>query len=178
VKTAFLCAIAVITLAAGCSSHSGKSAVTTKPGGSDQHYALLDDPSWTLQEARDLRADDPLASAEHPPVDWYDEYVRSPSASESQMVRISGHDTSFVESKAELEQQGFEFHEVPIAGRQAVGGTVPGDRASAVVLLLDDGPSSLVALTYDLSLDELVALAPKIEPASAAAWVQAGGVIS
>lgn len=173
-----LSAIAATTLAGGCSSHSGTTSTSKEGNAAARHYALLADPSWTLQEARDLRPDDPLATAERPPLDWYDEYVLS-SANASQLVRISGHESTFDQSRVELEQQGFVFHAVPLDGWRAVGSRgIPGDTPQSAVLLLDNGDSSLLVGSAEVGLDELIALAAKIEPASAAAWVRAGGVIA
>ena len=67
-----LLAAMAVALAAmvGCSSNDG--AVTTEPTG-DATYALLRTDEWTLQEAVDPPADDPIATADRPPLAWYAE---------------------------------------------------------------------------------------------------------
>lgn len=171
---ASVCAFALTVFVGGCSSDPK----TTTPPSSDaaRHYALLADPAWTLHEAIDLRADDPLAATEHPALDWYDEYERSPSATESQTVRVSGHDATFEASQREFEGRGYELSDVTIAGWQAASAFLPGDTPHSL-LVLDNGDSSLLVLSYELSLADLSALAEKIRPANAATWIAAGGVI-
>lgn len=172
---ALVCAIVLAALTGGCSSDSEKVVPTSSDA--DRHYALLADAGWTLQEAIDPRADDPLIAAERPALDWYDEYVRSPSATESQMVRVSGHEADFDESRGAFEDRGYQLDDVTIAGRQAAGGFLPGDTPRSSLLVLDNNGSTLLVLSYELNLADLTALAEKIRPVSAAAWIAAGGVI-
>jgi hypothetical protein len=173
---ASLCTIAVATLVSGCSPGAEKTSRSVGRGDAGRHYALLADDRFELQEALDPPAGDPLTSIERPLLDWYAEYVRS-SETSSQMVRISGHQTTFDQSRVQLEDKGFQFRDVTVEGWRAIGGSIPGDSPGEAVLVLENGESSLAVLSYELTLDDLVALAAKIEPASAARWVRAGGVI-
>jgi hypothetical protein len=170
------CAVAIAAMVGGCSSDSDETD-PSKPGSdADRHYALLVDENWRLQEARDPRADDPLIAVERPPLDWYDEYVPLlPNA--SGQVRISGHLATFDQTRVELERQLYQFHDVTVEGWRAVAGTRPGDTPAAALLVLDNGDSTLQVLSYELSVADLTALAAKVEAASTATWVDAGGVI-
>jgi hypothetical protein len=173
---ALFCATAVL-LVSGCASGSKAAQPASTRTDAERHYALLADPGWTFKEAIDPRSDDPAAAAERPAVDWYDEYERSTSANESQTVRISGHATTFEQSRTELEQQGFDFSAVTVDGWQSVGGVIPEDTPQSKVIVLANGTSSLLVLSYELSLDDLALLAEKVRPADKATWVAAGGVI-
>jgi hypothetical protein len=173
---ALVCAVAVAAMLGGCSSEADKTTPSRRGSDAARHYALLVDENWRLQEARDPRADDPLSALERPPLDWYDEYVPL-LPNESALVRISGHAVTFDQTLVELERQLFQLHDVTVEGWRAVAGTRPGDTPPEALLVLDNGDSTLQVLSYELSLADLTALAGKIEPASTATWVHAGGVI-
>jgi hypothetical protein len=144
--------------------------------GADEPYALLSDDAWVLQEAVDPPADDPISSIERPPLDWYAEYVRS-SPTESQMVRLSGHRTTFDDARTELEDVGFAFDVIEVDGRRSVGGSAAGDPAGPAVVLLETGSTSLMVLSYELEVDDLAELADAIEAVDETTWVNAGGVL-
>ena len=50
------------------------SATSTTATATVAGYTLLSSDAWTLVEAHDPLADDPLAGNERPPLDWYAEY--------------------------------------------------------------------------------------------------------
>lgn len=161
--------------ACGDNGGSGKPGDPGDPGAA-KPYALLRDDQWTIQEAIDPSADDPAASAQHPPTDWYVEYVNSSSASESQMVVVNGVEIGFEESISQLSALTFELNDVSTNGWRAVGGTSR-EPTGPALLVLEHGERSIIVLSYELSLDELTVLAARIEPIDAAAWTSAGGVI-
>jgi hypothetical protein len=144
-------------------------------------YAIVTNDDWSLQEAVDPPEDDPFASAERPPMDWYAEYVRTlpvPGGSEGQMVRLSGHATPISDTRAALTQLGWDFTAIQIEGWDGLGGTNPTDPASPPIVLLEDpGATTLMLLSYELSLDEVAAFAESVEITDEEAWVGAGGVI-
>ena len=137
---------------------------------------MLVDDAWTLQEAVDPPVDDPIASLDRPPLDWYAEYVRS-SPTESQMVRLSGHRMTFDEARADLEDLGFEFADIEVDGWRSIGGSATADPVGPAVVLLENGSTSLMVLTYELELDDLAEVAGTIEAVDEATWVDAGGVV-
>ena len=170
-------AFCIVAAVASCSSTHGSSSAPTDAGGvAAGRYALLTDGAWKLQEAVDFAANDPNASVEKPAVDWYDEYVRSTRTS-SQMVRVSGHLADFNQSRAEIEKLGIALHEVTINGWRAVGGLISDVSPPGALLVLDHGSSAIEMLSYELSLDELSALASRIKLADSATWIRAGGIV-
>ena len=89
---------------------SASETTVTASGGSPTSYAILSSEAWSLQEAVDPPEDDPLASTEQPPVDWYSEHVRTVPAAggtEGQMIRLSGHSASINEAQTALEGLGW-----------------------------------------------------------------------
>jgi hypothetical protein len=165
----------VLTFLTGC-SESSDAERAAPPARRVSEYAVLTSDAWTLQEAIDPPPDDPIAGVERPPLEWYSEYVRT-VGNESQMVRLSGHQARLDETQAELESLGFGFADVAVEGWSAVGGSAPGDPSGPAIILLDGDEATLMLLSYELDLDELVGTATGIEPVSKAAWVDAGGVI-
>lgn len=133
------------------------------------------DDGWQVQEAVDLATDDPLATRQRPPLDWYGEYVRSDY---TEMVRLSGHAASLTDTRSKLEELGFEFRDVTIPGwEDGVAGSQPGDESSPEVLLVSSGKRTLMALSYDVPSEVLFEFMESVERSERDAWVDAGGVI-
>lgn len=139
-------------------------------------YAVLTDATWTLQEAIDPPADAPIASHERPPLAWYAEYVQT-SANESSTVRLSGHRATFDETVAALATFGFTFDDIALQRWQAVGGSAPDDPASPTIIVLANGPTTLVMLSYELDLAELTTITDTVEGVDQSGWIAAGGVV-
>lgn len=139
-------------------------------------YAVLTDDTWTLQEAVDPPADSPIASLERPPLEWYAEYVQS-STSPSSMVRLSGHRATFDETRAALKELGFTLDDVALQHWQAAGGSAPDDPASPTIIVLANGPTTLMTLSYELDLDQLTPITDTVESVDQTTWIAAGGVI-
>ena len=139
-------------------------------------YAVLTDDAWTLQEAVDPPADAAIASIERPPLKWYSEYVQS-SANESAMVRLSGHQATFDDTRSALEDLGFTLNDLSLQHWQGSGGSAPADRGSPTIIVLANGATTLMAFSYELDLDQLTAIANTIEGVDQSTWVAAGGVI-
>lgn len=175
-----MCSIAALVTSCSTASTgaipSSTSATTTKT------YALLDDPAWTLKEAVDPPSNDPVASIEQPPVDWYDEYEHfsdplAPGARViGQSVRISGHATNLARTEALLAAKGFESRAVDVKGWRAVQLRIPGDTPQAIIVL-DRGTSVLTVLSYELTIEELARLASTIKLVDRSHWISAGGVV-
>lgn len=138
-------------------------------------YAVQTDDGWQVQEAVDPAANDPLATRQRPPLDWYGEYVRS---DHTEMVRLSGHDASLGDTRSALEQLGFEFSDAAVAvWGEGVAGRHPGDESSPELLLVPSGERTLMALSYDVPPDVLLDFMGSVEGAERDEWVDAGGVI-
>jgi len=158
----------------------GLVAACTDSEGAPEPYAVVHVAGWSLQEAVDPPQDDPLTSAERPPMDWYSEYVRTilaPGGTEGQMVRLSAHSASIDDTRAALEEVGFEFDALPIIGWDGVGVTQPEDPGSPALVLLDHGSTTFMLLSYELTLDELTAFAGSVEAVDETTWVASRGVI-
>jgi hypothetical protein len=147
---------------------------TTKERDEVTKYAVLRTDDWKLQEAVDPPEDDPIATADHPPLAWYAEYVQN-TANSSRMVRISGHLESLSQARDELERVGFSFVDVDVDGWQAVGSAASG--GSPAMILLENVGGTIIGLSYEVGLDELAGLGADIEAVDEATWVEAGGVI-
>ena len=157
-------------------SPAGNAPTSESTSAADSVYGVLTDDTWTLQEAIDPPADAPIASLERPPLEWYAEYVQS-STSQSSMVRLSGHRAAFDETRAALEELGFAFDDVALQHWQAVGGAAPDDPGSPTIIVLANGPTTLMTLSYELDLDQLAPITDTVENVDQANWIAAGGVI-
>ena len=170
-----LCArLLVVTLSvAACSDDDATQPSSTSAAATDGSYAVLAADAWALQEAVDPPADAPIASIEQPLLEWYAEYVQS-SASASAMVRLSGHHATFDATRTTLEGLGFALDDVSLAGRRWFR---PGGPASPTIIVLANGGTTLMALSYEPNLDQLTTIVDEIEAVDQTTWVAAGGVI-
>jgi hypothetical protein len=177
-RAARMLVIATALAVTACSDDNitESSPTTTGYRPSQSAYAVLTDHAWPLQEAIDPPADDPTVSIEVPPMEWYAEYVRS-TAAESAMIRLSGHSSTFDDARSALEERGFTFDDVSLDGWRAVGGAADADPASPSVILLENGSTTLMVLSYELDLDSLATVADVVEGVDQPTWVAAGGVI-
>jgi hypothetical protein len=168
----------VIGLAvAACSSDDAPvrtSAVESAPVESE--YAVLVSDSWRLQEAVEPSEGSPLTSIERPPLAWYAEYV-SLSANASAMIRLSRHRASLADTVLVLEDVGFVLDQVSLNDWNAVGGSAPADPASPAILLLENGSTTLMMLSYEIDLDGLAPLANEVARVDQSTWIETEGVI-
>jgi hypothetical protein len=79
------------------------------------------------------------------------------------MVRLSGHQATFDRARSELEGVGFALEEVNVKNWTGVGGTTTETGARPTVIVLHNGGSSLMLLSYDLALAALTQLAGAVE---------------
>lgn len=170
-------AAAPITQSTIASSTASTVPSTLAPSSGGSPYFLLDDPAWTLQEAIDLKANEPFVTAEKPPLDWYAEYA--PASGADAQVSVSGYAVALDEARRQGERYGYQFHHVTVDGWQAIGSTGPGSMSDppAVVLLATSDGSSIRLLSTELSLEDLTRLAASLKRTDAAGWVGAGGVV-
>ena len=169
--------IAITLTVAACSSDDAAptaSAGESAPAGSA--YAVLTNDSWRLQEAVEPSDGSPAFSIERPPLAWYAEYV-SESANASAMIRLSGHGATFLDTESALEELGFALDRVPLNDWNAVGGSAPDDTASPAILLLENGSTTLMMLSYEIDLDGLATLANEVGGVDQSTWTEMGGVV-
>ncbi|MEJ7722206.1 MAG: hypothetical protein WKF58_18065 [Ilumatobacteraceae bacterium] len=79
------------------------------------------------------------------------------------MVRVSGHYARFNDTRSTLEGLGFTLDDVPLTQWHRAGGSADADPASPTIILLDNGPITLMVLIYDLDLDQLTTIADTVE---------------
>ncbi len=164
--------LALILSLAACTDESGAPVAKQR-----EPYALLRADGWTLQEAVDPPPDDPVATTEHPPLAWYAEYVSSTSGG-ARMVRLSGHDGPISVARRELEARGFMFVAGSVDDHQALRMSSSADPAGPSLVVLANGETTLMLLSYDVRGPELEHLAARLVVVSRAAWVAAGGQIT
>jgi hypothetical protein len=126
-----------------------------------------------LRSAVDPPADSPLIAAERPPPEWWAEYGSEASVA----VRLSSHAAGFADTISELEESGFVSEVIPLERGPAVGGSFAGDTGGPVLVVLDNGSSTLVLLSYDVDLVELAAVAESVESIDRETWLAMGGVV-
>ena len=171
----------VLLLAATFAMTACSNANTTRPASSSDapswhSYAELTDRAWRLQEAVDPSDDAPIVSVEQPPLEWYAEYVQS-SASQHALVRLSAHRATFNDARSTLESRGFHLDEISLRRWHGAAGSADADPASPTVILLDNGPITLIVLSYELDLGQLTMIAESVEGVDQQTWIGAGGVI-
>ena len=149
----------------------------------DSPYALLRTWGWELDEAVDPPPDASFLTAARPVPAWWAEYHRSSTGGvpagagpvEVERIVLSGHRSTVGSCRDDLERFGFTFVPVTSLGPAAIVGTAAATDPTVLVHQLGD--ATVMVLSYELSPDELVALAADVVPADAAAWLAAGGVI-
>jgi hypothetical protein len=143
-------------------------------------YIVRSPDEWSLKRALNP-APDSLASRVEPSLDWFAEYERrGPVSDEGRYtlyrVRLSGH-------FAAVERQRDNLHglvgerSVVIAGKTAISGRLADPIGPEVVLIRLSDTYSAVALSYELTGDDLVAWCATLRDASEAEWVASGGTI-
>jgi hypothetical protein len=158
--------------AAACSGDAAPDAGEDGP-----HYVVLDGAGWELREAvRSRSGPGPLARAE-PSLDWWAEYERlvprGAGVTEGQSVRVSGHLVGLDEHLGEL--KGFNGSEGEVGGRP--GRVARGPDGPAVVTMAITPTYTVMALSYELSVDDLRAFAADLEDATEAEWRAHGGQV-
>ena len=146
--------LGLASLMTSCGSTSGRSA--SGPGAAigsrASVYFVSETKGWKLRKAYKPRPDDPVTSRAEPSLDWYAEHERYPDPSSSRSVRLSGHDAPIAQLEGTL--AGFELRARTVHGLTAKAGSSPdGPR---VVLLPVASDYTVMTLSYELSLDELI----------------------
>lgn len=168
--------IALLGLVAACGGSEAPSREATgQAGAQGSVYFVTGAQGWpAAKRAYKPRSDDPITSRTEPSLDWYAEHERFPDPSRSEAVRLSGHDVPIGQLKDAL--AGFALHAGRVRGLQARVGSGPdGPR----LVLLPVGPGyTVMTLSYELSLDDLVEWTNALKAVDEAGWVAAGGVIA
>ena len=136
-------------------------------------YLAHPDGQWVLKDANNLSPGTNVSV--EPSLDWYAEY-EAPPANSPRRVRLSGHHGDLDGVSAEL--RGFTLAPSTVASYAAVSGTSPDpDGRPAVVLFSVRADYSVMALSYELTVEELRLWAEDLTVVTESEWVQAGGEI-
>lgn len=163
---------ALFCLLTACSTSGGSASSTTGPHPSA--YFVSGAQGWTTKQAHKPRPDDPISSRAEPTLDWSAQHERTPQTNPTQSVRLSGHRVSI--AKLEETLAGFELRSRAVMKKDGRAGTGPdGPR---VVLVPVSAAYTIMTLSYELGLDELVEWSNALRPIDEAGWVAAGGVIA
>ena len=166
--------VALIAALTACSTSGGSadgSATSNRPEASE--YFVAGAPGWNTKEAYNPRPDDPITSRTEPTLDWYSEHERFPDPSRSQAVRVSGHDVPMAQLETHL--AGFELRSRRVHDLQAKAGSGPdGPR----VVLLPVAPGyTVMTLSYELTLEELIEWSNALKEVDEAGWIASGGIV-
>lgn len=115
-----------------------------------------------------------IPQQEQPSLDWYAEYEGPPKSS-PQRVRLSGH-LGDIESVAQ-EVNGLEPVATMVNQRKALMGSGPDPAGPSVVVFAIAEDQSAMALSYELPVEDLVDWSSKLEIATTAEWIAAGGEV-
>ena len=170
-----LIAASVSTL--GCSSggSAGPNAGTTSPPTSalgEAVYRLHAGGGWSLNEAYNATPEGTATAGLEPSLDWYAEYEAPPLAS-PRRIRLSGHGGT-VENVAGA-MKGFGFESARVGASDGLVGDSPDAAGPSVVVFAARPDYCLMALSYELSSDELIAWSEDLVPVSESEWIKAGG---
>jgi hypothetical protein len=162
-------------LLAACSSSGGSANSTTAPSGPQASaYFVSGAQGWTTKQAYKPAPDDPIASRAEPTLDWSAQHERNPPTNPTQSVRLSGHRVSM--GKLQETLAGFEFRSRLVMRKEGQAGSGPdGPR---VVLVPASAEYTIMTLSYELGLDELVEWSNALRLVDEAGWVAAGGIIA
>ncbi len=139
--------------------------------GSVQYAAVFGDAP--LRSAVDPPADSPLVAVERPPLEWWAEYGSEASVA----FRLSSHAAGFGDTINALEEIGFVSQAIALERGPAIGGSFEGDTGAPVLVVIENGSSTLLLVSYELDLVELTAVAARVENVDRATWLALGGVI-
>lgn len=165
--------LTVAGLVTSCSSSERPAGRTAGPT-SASVYFVAGTSGWSTKTAYKPRPDDPVTSRSEPSLDWYAEHVRFPDPSRSTAVRLSGHKVPIARLEETL--AGFTMRSRQVHGLPARVGSAPG---GPQLVLLPVGPAyTVMTLSYELSIDDLVEWTNALKEVDEAGWVAAGGVIA
>jgi len=175
VRLRTLVVFALPALLAACSTSGGSANSTTAPTGPPASvYFVSGAQGWTTKQAYKPAPGDPIASRAEPTLDWSAQHERNPQTNPTQSVRLSGHRVSMAKLQETL--AGFEFRSRAVMKKDGRAGTGPdGPR---IVLVPVSADYTIMTLSYELGLDELVEWSNALGPVDEAGWVAAGGVIA
>jgi hypothetical protein len=177
VTSAILCLVLPVG-ACGSGKDGGPSAaVTTAPSSTAgaAAYVARPDDQWVLKEARNPLPEHTLSRVVEPSLDWYAEY-EAPPANSPRRVRLSGHNGDANHVAGEV--KGFTFQPATVGSYPAVSAVSPDpDGRPAVVVFAVRTDFSVMVLSYELPLPELLAWADELIGVTESEWVQAGGEI-
>lgn len=170
-------AIALIlgVASASCTDGSDTSDGSASAPANNEEVGYLVRPAdeFVLAEAIDPLPGTSAEQAE-PSLDWYAEYEGPPENS-PQRVRLSGH-LGDIESVAQ-EVEGLEPEVTMVNQREALMGSGPDPAGPSVVVFAIAEDQSAMALSYELSAEDLVDWSSALATATTAKWIAVGGEV-
>ena len=163
--------LAALVLTVGCSSSTGEKADTTPQG---SVYVVPETEGWTLREARKPATDDSVVAKVEPGLDWYAEYESYPDPDRPRRVRLSGHDVSIADLERSL--AGFDLHTRDVGRFEARVGAGPDGPRVVLLPVADD--YTVVNLSYELDVEQLVQWSTSLRMVDEAGWIARGGVVA
>lgn len=165
---------ALLCFVASCSSSHPYPAPVTPVGAQASAYYVSEASGWVQRQAYKPAVNDPISSRAEPTLDWSAQHERNPQTNPTQSVRLSGHRVSI--AKLEETLAGFELRSRAVMKKDGRAGSGPdGPR---VVLVPVSADYTIMTLSYELGLDEVVEWTNALKAVDEAGWVAAGGVIA
>ncbi len=153
---------------------SAASTTASNPTGGAVYLARSDD-QWVVKEANNSLPENTLTRVVEPSLDWYAEY-EAPPRNSPRRVRLSGHGGDLDHVAGEL--KGFTFEPATVDAYRALSAVSPEPNGRpAVVLLALRADFSVMALSYELPIQDLLAWSDDLMIVTESEWVRAGGVV-
>ncbi len=138
-------------------------------------YLARSDDQWVLKEAHNPLPENTLTRVVEPSLDWYAEY-EAPPANSPRRVRLSGHSGDLNHVAGEL--KGFTVVPATVGSYRALSARSPEpDGRPAVVIFAVRSDFSVLALSYELPVEDLLAWSDDLTIVTESEWVRAGGVV-
>ena len=175
-RRAAVVVVALTALLGACGdSGPGESSAELDPTSECTRFVLFEDADWTFREAVDYPEDS--GAWPEPGLDWYSEFERftplSDGAVEGVSLRVSGHELGIDDLRDQL--PGIELEDHGGNAQLLTGSGIDG-QPSVVAKPVSDS-YTLLLLSYELDVEELVQVISETRPVCQQEWVEAGGQI-
>lgn len=145
---------------------------TTSAGPAAAVYLARPDDQWTLKEAYNPLPENTLTRTVEPSLDWYAEY-EAPPANSPRRVRLSGHSGGVDQVAAEL--KGFTLAPAMVGSYDGLAGVSSDPIGPSAVVFGVHANYSVLALSYELPVEALLAWSDDLKVVTESEWTTAGG---
>jgi hypothetical protein len=168
--------VVLVSLEAGLAcgdAGSGSAGVTaTSAEAPSAVYLARPDDQWALKEAYNPLPENTLTRTVEPSLDWYAEY-EAPPANSPHRVRLSGHSGGVDQVAAEL--KGFTLEPATVGSYDGLAGVSSDPIGPSAVVFGVRANFSVMALSYELPVEELLAWADDLKIVTESEWADTGG---